>query len=708
MSKKVLEEEEYTEAIASIIQRDFFPDLQKLKSQVSYLEAIENSDLVKAQQEAVKIQQNDFTDTNKTRNMRLDAFLSRYTSEDNASFGDILEKINEERRRINPWAFKDIEEKKLIAGPAPGLLEYWPSKGKNSLMFSPTGNDSYKDIKDDLAKKISYENTRIPDVGKPEAKNETDTSLAVLEGQEGNVNEIIKSHDNRITYTPRANPAVNPMNVGGYGFVPSTPLIRPGVDSTPIMTWGTIEGTPLRSEETPSRFRMPETPLREHIKDELVSRASKNYMRKTRGAQMASKPVPGTPYRSTSGLSEAGKQLLKRTIRKQNQGGFYKNAVMQYGEWESKVRDATNSDPWGASSTLMQEIAQATYSYSSNQEILTTISKRLGEKTWRNIYKALTLLEYLIKNGSESVVEYSQQHLFELKALDSYQFTDEKGKDQGINVRKRSQEIIALLSDPQKIKFERDKAVATKQKYFGVASDSASQYNSPGAVGNTTSTFSNFQFSKLGGKFSSEQQNRRASEQPIFENCQPTSNSNDLLDFGTNEMENQENFNDDFADFESANIHNSVPVNSFAAQSLSVSQGSAQQDFANFNSYVAESAHSNFMNQQSSSQVMNQNLQSTFLNTNSQPFQSSAVTQPQVKIGGAVSQLLGSNLISLDNIGKPKPKESSPTLEKLGNFSTFSNPATNSISFQTNQAPTPLQGNEFRAFENRNGNQSLI
>lgn len=38
-----------------------------------------------------------------------------------------------------------------------------------------------------------------------------------------------------------------------------------------------------------------------------------------------------------------------------------KNVVMNYSEMEIKVREATNNDKWGASSTLMKEIAQATY-----------------------------------------------------------------------------------------------------------------------------------------------------------------------------------------------------------------------------------------------------------------------------------------------------------------------------------------------------------
>lgn len=35
-----------------------------------------------------------------------------------------------------------------------------------------------------------------------------------------------------------------------------------------------------------------------------------------------------------------------------------KNAVLNISEMEAKVREATNDDPWGASSTLMQQIAE--------------------------------------------------------------------------------------------------------------------------------------------------------------------------------------------------------------------------------------------------------------------------------------------------------------------------------------------------------------
>ena len=109
-----------------------------------------------------------------------------------------------------------------------------------------------------------------------------------------------------------------------------------------------------------------------------------------------------------------------------------KNAVLNYTETEAKVREATNNDPWGASSTLMEDIANRT-KRSTFYEVMNTIYKRLNERQWRNIYKALTLLEYCIKHGSEKVISYANEHLYDLKALKNFHHIDSKGKDQGIN-----------------------------------------------------------------------------------------------------------------------------------------------------------------------------------------------------------------------------------------------------------------------------------
>ena len=99
------------------------------------------------------------------------------------------------------------------------------------------------------------------------------------------------------------------------------------------------------------------------------------------------------------------------------------------------------------------------------------IYRRFTEKSaeeWRQIYKALQLLEFLIKHGSERVIDDARSHLTLLKMLRQFHYIDQNGKDQGINVRNRAKELTELLSDVDKIRSERKKARATKNKYTGV------------------------------------------------------------------------------------------------------------------------------------------------------------------------------------------------------------------------------------------------
>ncbi|KAJ5684349.1 uncharacterized protein N7477_000694 [Penicillium maclennaniae] len=145
-------------------------------------------------------------------------------------------------------------------------------------------------------------------------------------------------------------------------------------------------------------------------------------------------------------------------------------AVMNYTEMESKVREATNNEPWGASTTLMQDIANGTHSYQLLNEIMPLIYKRFTDKAaeeWRQIYKSLQLLEFLVKNGSERVVDDARSHMSLLRMLRQFHYIDQNGKDQGINVRNRSSELVKLLGDVDQIRNERKKAKANRNKFGG-------------------------------------------------------------------------------------------------------------------------------------------------------------------------------------------------------------------------------------------------
>ncbi|XP_013915036.1 PREDICTED: clathrin interactor 1 [Thamnophis sirtalis] len=151
------------------------------------------------------------------------------------------------------------------------------------------------------------------------------------------------------------------------------------------------------------------------------------------------------------------------------------NVVMNYSEIESKVREATNDDPWGPSGQLMGEIAKATFMYEQFPELMNMLWTRMlkdNKKNWRRVYKSLLLLSYLIRNGSERVVTSAREHIYDLRSLENYHFVDENGKDQGINIRQKVKEMVEFAQDDDRLREERKKAKKNKDKYVGVSSDS--------------------------------------------------------------------------------------------------------------------------------------------------------------------------------------------------------------------------------------------
>nr|XP_045745713.1 epsin-2 isoform X3 [Mirounga angustirostris] len=181
-----------------------------------------------------------------------------------------------------------------------------------------------------------------------------------------------------------------------------------------------------------------------------------------------------------------------------------KNIVNNYSEAEIKVREATSNDPWGPSSSLMTEIADLTYNVAAFSEIMSMVWKRLNDhgKNWRHVYKALTLLDYLIKTGSERVAQQCRENLFAVQTLKDFQYIDRDGKDQGINVREKSKQLVALLKDEERLKAERAQALKTKERMAQVATGMGSNqitFGRGSSQPNLSTSYSEQEYGKAGG-----------------------------------------------------------------------------------------------------------------------------------------------------------------------------------------------------------------
>ncbi|KAB2019415.1 hypothetical protein ES319_D08G297700v1 [Gossypium barbadense] len=165
--------------------------------------------------------------------------------------------------------------------------------------------------------------------------------------------------------------------------------------------------------------------------------------------------------------------------------------VLKVPEIEQKVLDATDNEPWGPHGAALAEIAQATKKFSDCQMVMNVLWSRLGEtgKDWRYVCKALSVIEYLISNGSERAVDDIIGRTFRIASLMSFEYVEPSGKDMGINVRKKAETIVGLLHNKERIQEARNKAAANRDKYIGLSStgvtfkSSASSFSGGGYQG---------------------------------------------------------------------------------------------------------------------------------------------------------------------------------------------------------------------------------
>uniref|UniRef100_A0A8C5HIX3 Ess-2 splicing factor homolog n=1 Tax=Gouania willdenowi TaxID=441366 RepID=A0A8C5HIX3_GOUWI len=359
------------EGLEKIIQRDFFPDVTKLQAQKDYLEAEENGDLERMREISIRYgsslakrtpqntsvpyvtpasfetpvtcvgsPSNDSTrgvatekkdDKEEKPLPSLDQFLAKNTSEDNASFQQIMVLAEDKERLKNSWLYEAEEEFKQrhqqnLALPSMETaalecvkagLETWEYKAKNALMYYPEG------VKDDDAifkkpREVVHKNTRFTSDPFSKALNKSQIQQAAAlnamfkQGKVGPDGKELLAHDS---------PTVN-----GYGYE-RTPSPAPGVSESPLMTWGEIESTPFRLDGSDSpfiernhgpSFKIPEPGRRERLGIKMANEAAaKNRAKKQEALRKVTENLASlTPKGLSPALTPALQRLVNRTSSK--------------------------------------------------------------------------------------------------------------------------------------------------------------------------------------------------------------------------------------------------------------------------------------------------------------------------------------------------------------------------------------------------------
>jgi protein DGCR14 len=129
--QKALEEDSYIDGLAEIVERDFFPDLEKLRKQNDFLDALNGGkfplanelkfELAKMTEQKLNSETNPIkSSSGLDTDMSLDQFQQKYTSEDNDSFQKIVKVQNAVNMQRYEYLFRG--ENKVIEQPKVKLL----------------------------------------------------------------------------------------------------------------------------------------------------------------------------------------------------------------------------------------------------------------------------------------------------------------------------------------------------------------------------------------------------------------------------------------------------------------------------------------------------------------------------------------------------------------------------------------------------------
>ncbi|KAL1871226.1 hypothetical protein Plec18167_007160 [Paecilomyces lecythidis] len=406
----VLDEDTYTDALSHIIARDFFPGLLETQTKQEYLDALESKDrewiasagqrlsevmtpgriarsrsrrgvsmtpttpmtpaagragdtpagwggdtpmsVVSMSSSATAQTESARRDVPDVSGMGLGAFQAKYTSEDNESFYQLLDKQNTKRREKYAWmwsgnkiptarqiAHRKREEQRLIEqgrnpesgshdekdsnkqlvaittdmDARPAKPDAWKSSAENSLMFTPSGvEDTHQTVQQRAEevsragpKQVVYGNTRLrPEYSETAAVPPSPSISAIKDAIAGRP----RPTESEPGFTGGETPRVN-----GYTFVDEDePEPEPEIDQSHYLK---LLGSTTSGDSTPNPFQIKENRKREELHHRMVERAARS-KRVDKAARETKTPVPRFPSSPmfTSGRTPAGGSTPGKTL----------------------------------------------------------------------------------------------------------------------------------------------------------------------------------------------------------------------------------------------------------------------------------------------------------------------------------------------------------------------------------------------------------
>jgi protein DGCR14 len=241
-------------ATRTIIERDFFPDLARLRARTEWIEARDRNDLPalmqlrqrygrgashtaahtpialqtpRGDESADTVSSAAFASAAADALPSLNEFVATHVSEDDVAYAALAERDHRRFRERVAWLEESAVKAQLqLHAPDSQRLKMWPFQVRNALMWYPHAIDDAAQLaaQGDPATSIAKANTRFAVPAPVNKRRRVSAPPPTL---------------------PRLGVPSTRNEADQFGYVQS-PALQPGVDVAPIMTWGKIASTPLR------------------------------------------------------------------------------------------------------------------------------------------------------------------------------------------------------------------------------------------------------------------------------------------------------------------------------------------------------------------------------------------------------------------------------------------------------------------------------